>query len=178
MPPDPFTWYKDNKLSIQRNRLRYYRESKCKAGVASSVQWWRDDGRCGVNNKLANGRPAECNPLHPKGHTCCSAKGWCGGTANHCKVKSCSFTSIIDTSHSSRDCEQQQLILITFPSVPWLRGLHSSVEKRPAMWWRICFTKRSSCAVRPLPPTRYQTSDTMWQGFAIFNVEGLAMELK
>ncbi|KAL5247123.1 hypothetical protein ACHWQZ_G019098 [Mnemiopsis leidyi] len=56
---------------------------------SGSVKWWREDGRCGVNYKLPNGRPAECNPLHPMGHTCCSDKGWCGKTSKHCQCPGC-----------------------------------------------------------------------------------------
>ena len=50
-------------------------------------KWYRDDDRCGPKYKLDNGRPAQCNPHHPKGYTCCNLKlGECGSTATHCDV--------------------------------------------------------------------------------------------
>ncbi|KAJ9454732.1 UDP-glucuronate:xylan alpha-glucuronosyltransferase 2 [Diplonema papillatum] len=48
----------------------------------------RPDGKCGAENPLPDGRPAECDPLAAedlKG-PCCSPRGWCGTTPDHCTV--------------------------------------------------------------------------------------------
>merc|ERR1712117_540932 len=42
---------------------------------------WRDDGRCGPNYPLRDGKPGQCDPDAEKG-PCCSADGWCGKTGN------------------------------------------------------------------------------------------------
>ena len=46
----------------------------------------RPDGRCGPNNLLEDGRPAECDPTAsaPRQGPCCSPSGFCGPTPAHC----------------------------------------------------------------------------------------------
>ena len=48
---------------------------------------WREDGRCGNEFPLLNGRPAECNP--EGGYYCCSEFGYCGSTEDHCNCPKC-----------------------------------------------------------------------------------------
>merc|ERR1719187_2244822 len=52
---------------------------------------WREDGKCGKNNALADGRPGQCDPEGdgPRKGPCCSNKGFCGNTPKHCGCKGC-----------------------------------------------------------------------------------------
>jgi len=52
---------------------------------------WREDGRCGPDHPLADGSPGQCDPegAAPRVGPCCSPKGFCGNTRNHCKCKTC-----------------------------------------------------------------------------------------
>lgn len=61
---------------------------------------WRDDGRCGANFPLENGKPSECNPhadADQKGPCCRLDSGWCGnerGTEwGHCD---CGYNCMLD----------------------------------------------------------------------------------
>merc|ERR1719193_902557 len=70
-------------------------------------QLWRTDGRCGSKHPLPSGNPAQCNPNHPKGHTCCSPRSWCGNTDHHCKCASCleytSWTQAVLLNNNARE---------------------------------------------------------------------------
>jgi len=57
--------------------------------MVTGEELWRTDGKCGSKNRLPSGEPAQCNPNHPDGHTCCSPQGWCGKTDNHCYCDGC-----------------------------------------------------------------------------------------
>merc|ERR1712106_156829 len=61
-----------------------------------SPQLWREDGRCGEKYPLSNGTPGQCDPNGdgPKKGPCCSPKGFCGNTDNHCKCRACKDYSI------------------------------------------------------------------------------------
>merc|ERR1719481_626580 len=51
-----------------------------------SQKLWRDDGKCGPKNPLADGTPGQCDPQGdgPKKGPCCSKTGFCGNTDKHC----------------------------------------------------------------------------------------------
>jgi len=53
---------------------------------------WRPDGRCGAKHPLADGvTPGQCNPAGdgPRQGPCCSSRGFCGNTDNHCDCGGC-----------------------------------------------------------------------------------------
>jgi len=52
---------------------------------------WREDGKCGPNNKLEDGNPSQCDPQGnaPKKGPCCSQFGFCGNTEKHCGCQQC-----------------------------------------------------------------------------------------
>jgi len=52
---------------------------------------WREDGRCGPDHPLPDGSPGQCDPegAAPRVGPCCSPKGFCGNTRNHCKCATC-----------------------------------------------------------------------------------------
>jgi len=52
---------------------------------------WREDGRCGPKYPLESGAPGQCNPEGnaPRVGPCCSKKGFCGNTENHCGCPTC-----------------------------------------------------------------------------------------
>jgi hypothetical protein len=50
---------------------------------------WREDHRCGPMYPLKDSSPAQCDPNHQNGHTCCSPGGWCGLTPAHCTCSGC-----------------------------------------------------------------------------------------
>ena len=54
---------------------------------SNGTQMWRYDGRCGSENPLPDGTPAECHPDGEK--PCCSIRGKCGNTKMHCSCKGC-----------------------------------------------------------------------------------------
>ena len=55
--------------------------------ISSGSQKWRYDGRCGRDNPLVTGTPAQCNPdgINP----CCDNRGWCGNRTEDCLCRSC-----------------------------------------------------------------------------------------
>jgi len=61
----------------------------CNTDLCAPENLWRADGRCGARFPLSDGTPAQCNPDHPDGHTCCSPYGWCGSSPAHCTCASC-----------------------------------------------------------------------------------------
>ena len=50
---------------------------------------FRSDGKCGSNNPLPNGEPAECDPSPSSEYFCCSKWGYCGSTEEHCDCPDC-----------------------------------------------------------------------------------------
>merc|ERR1711935_987288 len=53
---------------------------------------WRPDGRCGAKHPPADGvTPGQCNPAGdgPRQGPCCSGRGFCGNTDNHCDCGGC-----------------------------------------------------------------------------------------
>ena len=50
---------------------------------------WRDDTKCGPDYPLEDGSPAQCDPNHQDGYTCCSIYGWCGNSVAHCTCHGC-----------------------------------------------------------------------------------------
>jgi len=64
--------------------------ASCQAQFLSTT--WRPDGRCGAKHLLADGKtPAQCNPAGdgPRQGPCCSKRGFCGNTDNHCDCVGC-----------------------------------------------------------------------------------------
>ena len=64
---------------------------------------WRQDGKCGKNNTLPDGSPAECDP-NRETLACCSHYfyGDCGSTDDGCSCKVCSKCSATHTSSCSK----------------------------------------------------------------------------
>jgi hypothetical protein len=58
---------------------------------ALTQEVWREDGRCGPDHPLVDGSPGQCDPegAAPRVGPCCSPKGFCGNTRNHCKCATC-----------------------------------------------------------------------------------------
>merc|ERR1719481_496137 len=58
--------------------------SLCSTTISQKL--WRDDGKCGPKNPLADGTPGQCDPQGdgPKKGPCCSKTGFCGNTDKHC----------------------------------------------------------------------------------------------
>eukprot|EP01065_Artemidia_motanka_P010711 TRINITY_DN15725_c0_g1_i1.p1 TRINITY_DN15725_c0_g1~~TRINITY_DN15725_c0_g1_i1.p1 ORF type:complete len:2211 (+),score=838.20 TRINITY_DN15725_c0_g1_i1:50-6634(+) len=67
----------------------------------------RSDGRCGSGFPTAAGTPAECDPLSRKDLTgpCCSDKGYCGLTAEHCACSTCVDYSVVYAEAMRRERE-------------------------------------------------------------------------
>ncbi|KAF4706915.1 hypothetical protein FOZ62_028940 [Perkinsus olseni] len=68
---------------------------------------YRDDGRCGSQYPLPDGRPAQCNPWE---FPCCATSGWCGETEFHCDCPGCRNYAVADCvtrTHCGKDtsCE-------------------------------------------------------------------------
>jgi len=60
--------------------------------LQTDAQLWRDDGRCGAKHTLQDGlTPGQCNPAGdgPRKGPCCSKRGFCGNTENHCNCNGC-----------------------------------------------------------------------------------------
>merc|ERR1719347_1700478 len=64
--------------------------------LSVSQKLWRDDGKCGPKNPLADGSPGQCDPQGdgPKKGPCCSKTGFCGNTNKHC-CNGCQDFSIV-----------------------------------------------------------------------------------
>ena len=67
------------------NYTRIYRDWEESGGT----QKWRYDGMCGINYRLPDGTPGQCDPDGDK--PCCSSiwYGNCGNTAEHCSCSDC-----------------------------------------------------------------------------------------
>eukprot|EP01062_Namystynia_karyoxenos_P004731 TRINITY_DN1167_c4_g1_i1.p1 TRINITY_DN1167_c4_g1~~TRINITY_DN1167_c4_g1_i1.p1 ORF type:complete len:2453 (+),score=705.32 TRINITY_DN1167_c4_g1_i1:152-7360(+) len=70
----------------------------------------RRDGRCGAAYPLASGAPAECDYAASKdlAGPCCSDKGYCGPTAEHCRCPGCVDYSKVYREARRRDKEVKE----------------------------------------------------------------------
>eukprot|EP01064_Diplonema_japonicum_P009634 TRINITY_DN1710_c0_g3_i1.p1 TRINITY_DN1710_c0_g3~~TRINITY_DN1710_c0_g3_i1.p1 ORF type:complete len:1811 (+),score=485.84 TRINITY_DN1710_c0_g3_i1:85-5517(+) len=70
-----------------------------------------DSGRCGTDFPLASGSPAECNPLafEDKKGPCCSSKGYCGATSEHCTCTNCVDYRKVYKEATFRQREEERL---------------------------------------------------------------------
>ena len=67
---------------------------------------WREDLRCGPKFPIKPGTAAKCNPDGE--FPCCSPRGWCGKTNDHCECSKC-----INYSTGPRPSGKKWIIEIT-----------------------------------------------------------------
>ncbi|KAF4691541.1 hypothetical protein FOZ60_015269 [Perkinsus olseni] len=72
---------------------------------------YRDDGRCGSQYPLPDGRPAQCNPWE---FPCCATSGWCGETEFHCDCPGCRNYAVADCvtrTHCGKDTSCEPIVV-------------------------------------------------------------------